>query len=507
MRDSADRLDLAARRVRLGVGDVLGNRPVEQEVVLQHHAEMRSIVAQLDARQVVAVHEHAPRQRPVERHHQADQRALARSARADERRRRSGRRHERDALEHRNAVVVLERHVVEGDLAADVRQRRARRVLFVLGRHPADLADAIEARERLAQLRPDGRELDHGHRHQRGEREIHHEIPDRHRSVPDRGAADQHHRDARGADDDRGKRRHGGHAGQRFGDVAEKPVRTFGEDQLFALLGGVRLDDADAAERFGEAAGDLGVDLPALAEQRPQPIEGRRHPAAEQAEDDDGHERQLPVQVQQDAERQQGSDDRSGELHEPGADEVPDAFRVGHDARNQDAALRRVEVPNRQAHHVRLDVLAHLGDGALRRHAEHLGVGERRERVDRGREAGGKRQLRQQIPVAFADHVVHQVFRRRRQHEAGQPVDQHQHEAEREPLAVDPDQCARFFPRAGGKRRFLRLIWGFRASSLSSGVRLELDATRAGYSSRYPFSMRHGPIIRRVFGSPAYPNG
>ena len=53
-------------------------------------------------------------------------------------------------------------------------------------------------------------------------------------------------------------------------DVAEQPVRALGEDDLFALLRGVALDDADAAERFGEPAGDLRVDLAALAEQRPQ---------------------------------------------------------------------------------------------------------------------------------------------------------------------------------------------------------------------------------------------
>ena len=55
------------------------------------------------------------------------------------------------------------------------------------------------------------------------------------------------------------------------------------EHQLFALLRRVGLDDADAAERFGEPAGHLGVDLAALAEQRPQPLERRRHPAAERA--------------------------------------------------------------------------------------------------------------------------------------------------------------------------------------------------------------------------------
>ena len=92
-------------------------------------------------------------------------------------------------------------------------------------------------------------------------------------------------------------------AGQRLRDVAEQPVRALREDELFALLGRVGLDDADAAERFGEPAGDLGVDLAALAEQRPQPLERGRHAAAERAEDHDRDERQLPVEVEQDAQR------------------------------------------------------------------------------------------------------------------------------------------------------------------------------------------------------------
>ena len=42
----------------------------------------------------------------------------------------------------------------------------------------------------------------------------------------------------------------------------------------FAVFGVVALDDADAAERFGEAAGDFGVDLGALAEDGADGLEG-----------------------------------------------------------------------------------------------------------------------------------------------------------------------------------------------------------------------------------------
>ena len=137
---------------------------------------------------------------------------------------------------------------------------------LIFGRHLPDFADAVEAGERLGHLRADGRQLDHRHRDERDHRQIPDEVADRHRARADRRAADEHHRDADGADDEGRERADRRHAGQRLRDVAEQPVRALREDELLALFRRVRLDDADAAERFGEPAGDLGVDLAALAE-------------------------------------------------------------------------------------------------------------------------------------------------------------------------------------------------------------------------------------------------
>src|ERR1700724_2308288 len=49
-----DRPDLVARCVRPGIRDVRRDRPVEEEIVLQHDAEVRAIIAQLDRGEVVA---------------------------------------------------------------------------------------------------------------------------------------------------------------------------------------------------------------------------------------------------------------------------------------------------------------------------------------------------------------------------------------------------------------------------------------------------------------------
>ena len=61
MRDAADLADLVDRRVRPPVADVVADGAVEEEVVLQHDAELRSVVAQPDRRQVPAVDPNASR--------------------------------------------------------------------------------------------------------------------------------------------------------------------------------------------------------------------------------------------------------------------------------------------------------------------------------------------------------------------------------------------------------------------------------------------------------------
>ena len=59
-------------------------------------------------------------------------------------------------LQHGHAGVVLERHVVEFDLAANVRHRGARRILVRLRvAISTDLANAIQPGERFRHLRAD----------------------------------------------------------------------------------------------------------------------------------------------------------------------------------------------------------------------------------------------------------------------------------------------------------------------------------------------------------------
>ena len=265
------------------------------------------------------------------------------------------------------------------------------------------------------------------------------------------------------------------------------------EDQLLALLGGVGLDDPDAAERLVQTAGHLGVDLPALAEERPQAVERQRHRAAERRQGAERGEREPPVQVEEDDERDHGGDDAAGELDEAGADDVADAFGVRHDPRDEHAGLRRVEIADGQAGHVRLDPPPHVGDRPLRGDAEHLRQREGRHRLDDGRGTGRERQRHQQVGVPLADDVVDQELGRRRQDEPDQAVDEHERQTERQPSLARQDERTRFAPGRLSRDLLLgRLGWLRRARSVRPP---STSGLRPWHSQPAPQSTWHGLIV------------
>ena len=349
----------------------------------------------------------------------------------DQRRRRSRGRLERHALEHGHARVVLEPHVLELDLAAQFVDCLAGGVLGVLTGRVQNLVDAIEARERLGDLRPDRRDLHDRHRQQRREEQVLEEVAERHRPAHQVATADENQHDRNRAEHDARERPHGRHTGHRLGDVAEELVRALREHEIFAALGGVGLDDADAAEGLIEASRQIGGEFPSLPEQRPQRLERVAHRAAEGREHDGDRQCQPPIEVDEDAERDDGREHAARELHEARADEIANAVRVVHHARDQHARLRRVEEPHGQPHDVRFDATAHVGDRLLGRDAKDLREPEGRGRLHQRGPSRDPRELAQEVDAALADDVIDQELGERRQHESGARVDEHQHEPER----------------------------------------------------------------------------
>ncbi len=107
----------------------------------------------------------------------------------------------------------------------------------------------------------------------------------------------------------------------------------------------------------------------------------------------------------------------------PVPDQVPNPFRVLHDAGEQHAGLGGIEVAERKPRDVGVDAYAHVGNGALGRHAQHLGVRKRRHGLDERGDRDTSCQRHQEIRAALSDHVVHQELRAGRQSQASDSTD------------------------------------------------------------------------------------
>src|SRR5690606_24077998 len=112
--------------------DVVEHGAVEEEVLLEDYAELRPVIAQPDVVQVEAIDGDAAGERPVERHHQADQGALAGAAGTHQRGGRAGGGDEADVAQHGDARGVLERDTLELDLPLDRLERVAVAILVAL---------------------------------------------------------------------------------------------------------------------------------------------------------------------------------------------------------------------------------------------------------------------------------------------------------------------------------------------------------------------------------------
>ncbi len=127
----------------------------------------------------------------------------------------------------------------------------------------------------------------------------------------------------------------------------------------------IALDDAHAAQRLGQPAGDLGVDPAAFAEDGADDIEGVPQDKDKRAHHGEDRQRDRHAAMQQVEKGQHGSQQATHKIHQPGAHQVAHAFHVGHDTRHQRAGAVFVVVGDRKQAHMTLDLPAHLGDQPL----------------------------------------------------------------------------------------------------------------------------------------------
>ena len=137
------------------------------------------------------------------------------------------------------------------------------------GRSRENLARPLETRESLRELGPDRDDLEDRSHEEAEEDRVREEAAQRERSREDLTRADEHDDGADDPEEDRRGEAHDARRGQRLEHVVEEALDAGRERLLLALLGVVALHDAHASERLGEAAGDLRVELRALAEDRP----------------------------------------------------------------------------------------------------------------------------------------------------------------------------------------------------------------------------------------------
>ena len=105
--------------------------------------------------------------------------------------------------------------------------------------------------------------------------------------------------------------------------------------------------------------------LAALAEDGANGLEGALQDKAEDQQHDKADQRHLHAELDEIAEGEERREDAAEEVDDASADEVADAFDVGHDAGDQGAGAVLIVEGDRQAADVRLDLHAQFGDEAL----------------------------------------------------------------------------------------------------------------------------------------------
>ena len=294
-------LDLRVGRVVAAVRDVVAHGAVEQEHVLLHDREQAAVGLQVKLPDVDAVEQEPAARRIVEPRDEVRDRGLAGAAAADERDDGAARHAHAEVAHDGSVLAILERDVLELDLAHE--PRRVRRVgpVGLVARALEHLEHALGRRERALELGE--RVHDLPDRVQQQER-----VPLKSHDVADRGAT--RHRQVTAVPDDHDVDRRQREAPRRpEPELAAVCEQLLAHDQVpaarvlehLAELASKRSHDADARERLADAAVDA---LDVFADRpvdRPDPLrrdEAHEHGARHDRERD---ERELPVEHDQHA--------------------------------------------------------------------------------------------------------------------------------------------------------------------------------------------------------------
>ena len=206
---------------------------------------------------------------------EADDGGFAGAGRADEGGDGPRLRFEIDIVQDGLSGIVGEIDMLEDNAAFDRADGLSSARVFVFRLFAQHFLCAVEPGEGFGDLRADADHLEHGRDQKRHEGCEHHEVAEgktwwRGENLP---RADVHDRRADEAHKHGCGKAHQRDGGETAQHVIEQALDAAGEDASLLGFSVIALDDAHAGQRFGEAAGDFGGDLAALAENGPDSLE------------------------------------------------------------------------------------------------------------------------------------------------------------------------------------------------------------------------------------------
>ena len=169
--------------------------------------------------------------------------------------------------------------------------------------------------------------------------------------------------------------------------------------------------------RFRQPARHFGINFRPRAENRANRFESAVQHHAKNQQHHKRHSGHAHAGAQQIHHRDHRRHNAARELDQPCADQVAHAFHVAHDPRNQHARLVRVVERHRQPPDMRLHFFAQLGNHAPGRFGEQLRQCVGSKALNHRRRDHSQHNHRQQVRLPLQNHVVQQIFCRRRQHQ------------------------------------------------------------------------------------------
>ena len=147
-RGARGRNDILNTRARLAIGDILSNRPVEEEGLLQHDANMLSEVLEGDIFDIDAIHGQRPAVDLVKSTEQVHRGRLAGAATANQANHLTCLDIKINALEDRVGLIVAKADIREFDIPLEHRQLDRIRLVVGLRLGIDDFEDAFRTRHR-----------------------------------------------------------------------------------------------------------------------------------------------------------------------------------------------------------------------------------------------------------------------------------------------------------------------------------------------------------------------